>query len=203
MYKAICNFIDDLDSMYGETISALKYYNVLVKENSVDTVIEDEQIRIFTKWISTHEDDILTMDKTNFKDSLIKHSDQVYIDLFSILNMASSQDVDNIFKHLLLLLSMVNPDTNAKSVLKSLCEPKQKNSENFIMDLVQDISQTIDIKDQDPANVDIGSVLNKIISSGAMTKIFSSVHDAMANGNIDVADLIKTTQSFASTNIKK
>jgi hypothetical protein len=199
MYKAICNFIDDLDSMYGEQISSLKYYNVLVTENDV----EEEQVRIFKEWITKHEDDILILDKSKFEGSLIKHTDQVYIDLFSIMNMATPQDNENIFKHLLLLLSKVNPDTNAKSVLKTLCEPKPKTSENFIMDLVQDISQTIDIKDQDPANVDIGSVLNKIISSGAMTKIFSSVHDAMASGNIDVADLIKTTQTFASNSAKK
>jgi hypothetical protein len=183
--------------MYGDEISSLRYYHVLLNniENPLDEEMQLKQVEIFKEWIIISENDILNMNKDGFKDNIIKHSDQVYIDIGKILQIAKYCDVRNIFKHLLLILSKANPQSNAKDKLKEICNDKKANSENFIKDLVHDITNTMDVKDQDPSNVDIGSVLNNIINSGAMTKIFSSVHDAMTSGDIDLGELIKSTQN--------
>ena len=194
MFKIISNFVEDLDSMYGAEIPQLRFYHILLQSSACDTEQgQEKQIGIFKDWVLKYQTDILDMNSTAIVEP-IKHSDKVFIDLNQVLKLSKRCDVDTIYKHLLLILAKANPQCDAKHKLKVICQEKKKgDSEGFIKDLVEDISQSININEQNP---DIGSVLNNIISSGAMAKIFSSVQTAMSNGDIDIGDLIKSTQNI-------
>jgi hypothetical protein len=196
MFEIISNFVEDLDSMYGSEIPQLRYYHILLQSSASDNEQgQEKQIGIFKDWVLKYQTDILEMNSAATVEP-IKHSDKVFIDMNQILKLSKRCDINTIYKHLLLILAKANPQCDARNKLKSICqEKKASGSEGFIKDLVEDISQSININITDQ-NPDIGTVLNNIISSGAMAKIFSSVQTAMSNGDIDIGDLIKSTQNI-------
>ena len=202
-FKTIYQFVSDLNDMYGAQRQPLKYYHILLDSLSsegADTVHMQKQCDIFGTWAGEHFAAILATGSEQYKQlPSIVHSDTVYIDIATVMVDATPIDRRNIFKHLLIILSVLVPEhkTAARATYATLSDTTRKSSENFIMNLVQDVSKSIDTTSRRAEDVNIGTVLNDIISSGAMTKIFSSVHEAMASGNLDMQDLLASASSMA------
>ena len=205
LYTNFSNFISDLDFMYGETMQPVHYYNQLLVEMPSDE--EPKHCDIITAWITEFQTNIL--DHTTsaaaaaaeaFKDHPIKYSDQVYIDIGAILLKATPVDRNSIFKHLLVMLAQCIPDQTASSrlKLKELVASSREKNDKFMNDFIKDLGDISELQMQESSNntVDIGGLLNSIISSGAMTKIFSNLHGALSSGDLDVGELIKSAQNI-------
>jgi hypothetical protein len=186
--------------MYGESMQPVHYYNHLLLETTDE---ETKHCGIITDWIVECQDAILDCQSLSinaFKDHPIKYSDQVYIDIGSIIEKATPIDRNSIFKHLLVMLAQCIPEKAIESrrKLKELVANSREKNDRFMNDFIKDLGDISELQNlESNSNVDIGGILNSIISSGAMTKIFSNLHGALSSGDLDVGELIKSAQNIS------
>ena len=204
LFFKFCDFLNDLNEVFGEKMKSVKMYHVLV--TSLKTKYQEspekynDQVKkhtdILTDFLTVNKDAIYNQKTSNIVQKNMTFSERIYIDLELILRY--SEEEGAIWKHLLLLSSLSDPDGRAKEVLKKVLEDDTPENR-----MIKNISKTLEeanfadkVKDVNPHNpMEMMSVLS---SSGMLGSIMNSM-----NGNnmqdVDPRKLIKTMKNMLDT----
>ena len=194
IFKSICNFIRDLNESFGTDFKSLYLYSALIEKTGI---IHEEPIKkhihIFSEFCKENEQAIIEKDVTQFHSSIIRYSDKVYIDLIEVFKKADKEEKDIMWKHLLALLALLHPSSQAKSLLKKQGE-QNKNSggeEEFLSNIIDKVGKHIDPTAASPVEM-----MNNIMSSGVFQDVVNSMNSGLSEGNLDLNKMLGSLQNM-------
>jgi hypothetical protein len=219
-FKGIINFVNDLNSLFGETQHSLKLYHHLITKT---TLAHDKpilkHIETFTNYCIANNDAIMAKDKNRLNNDNFQYSERVYINLRNIFfpnitKKVKALDVETeeaIWKHMIYLSARMNPNENALRLLKTVIESKtgaekkeggginvnvggvEGNEKEFLTNIMNKVENCIDPNSTNPLQA-----ISSIMSSGLLTELVSDMGQGIENGSINLNSLMGTVQSMVS-----
>lgn len=190
-FKAISNFVKDLNTVMGEKKHNVALYARLVEKT---TIAHEEPIRkhvtAFTGYCTANRDSILEKDISKITAPRIEYSEKVYLDMIEIFEAADAETKDAIYQHLLAIASVVDPTSNAKKILREAMEKKTvsdgSNEGEFINKLISKVENAVDPDSmKDPI-----TAVTSILSNGAFREVFSELQTGLGNGSLDMGKML-------------
>ena len=189
-FKAISSFIIDLSSVFGDSNHALKLYDRLLCKTTInhDKAI-NKHIELFKDFCTLNRDGIILKSYKKFVTFKIEYSPKVYIDFVNIFENADLDSNKVIWNHLLTISALVDPEGNAKEILKNTSNSKETD---FITNIFSKVEEHVK-PDSNPMEA-----VSSIMSSGIFTDIISSLGGGMQDGSLDLSKLMGGVQKMCS-----
>lgn len=198
VFKSISDFISSLNECFGKEQKTLQLYARLISRTTIshqDAI--EKHISIVKKFLNENKEQILNKDIkfTTFKFS---YNERVYVNLDPIFKKADKSETDVIFAHLLKIFSQVDPESNAKSILRETMKGNKqsgddKAEENFINNLIENVSKNVN-EDDDPLKA-----VSNIMQSGLLTDLIGGMSNGINNGELDLGRLMGTVQTMVTS----
>ncbi len=191
-FKAISNFTNCLEEVFGEEHRFLKLYAHLINK----TQIAHEKpilkhIEAFRLFCMSNRDAIEQKNYKKFEMNNITYSDRVYIDMKIIFTSADKETASIIWKHLLTISALVDPTGKAKQLLKESTKTGKNGSEaNFLTDIIEKVEQNVD------PNANPMEAVTSIMQSGVFQELVTGMGEGLQNGDLDLSKLMGAVQNM-------
>ncbi len=202
IFHKFCDFVNDLHEVFGTHMKSLKMYYVLITalrdkhseqpEKYIDQI--ETHVKKLNEFISVNKEAILQQDSNLIVQKNLSFSERIYIDFELVLR--HSEEKSAIWKHLLYLYSLCDPDSSAKSVLNKFLEEDTPEN-NIIKNIASKLEET-NITQQFSNTSNPMEMMSMLNSSGLMSSIMSSMNPDSLN-QVDPKKLIKTMRNMLDT----
>lgn len=194
IFKAIANFTNCLDEVFGEEQRSLKLYAHLINK----TTIAHEKpilkhIEAFRTFCKNNRDSIEEKNHETFSNDKIIYSDRVFINVKDILTVADKDSKNIIWKHILTISALVDPAGKARQVLK---ETSQKNNNGTESDFLENIISKVE-ENVDP-NANPMEAVTSIMQSGVFQELVGGMGNGLQDGSLDLGKLMGTVQNMVT-----
>jgi len=184
-FKSINEFVTDLSEAFGKSQRTLVLYKHLLGKTKVThNLVMSKHINIFKEFVMANKEAIKQKKESLFAQNIIKYSDNVFIDMKQVFEIAGDEEKKVIWSHLLVLMNTFEPTNETLDILKQTLKPTEKET-NFISNLVQKIEKNIDPNASDPMSAIMG-----LMSSGVINDVVSSISTSLSDGTLDVGRMI-------------
>lgn len=199
-FKAISSFVEELSKIFGQKHKPLLLYKRLIEKTGITlTNAIQKHVSSFKKFCVSNRECIIKMDKEMMgKDShKISYNENVYIDMKIILNLCEPDVANVVWKHLLTISALVDPENNAKSVLLSNKEMEEKGEtkeDAIINSIMKKVETSID-----PSSIDNENPMEaaqQIIKSGVFNDLMTDMKKGFENGSLDLGKLVNSVQTM-------
>ena len=197
-FKAISNFTNCLEEVFGTDHRFLKLYAHLINK----TQIAHEKpilkhIEAFRLFCVSNRDAIEQKNHKIFKMNNITYSDRVYIDMNIIFTSADHETATIIWKHLLTISALVDPTGKAKQLLKESTKVGKDGNNgseaNFLTDIIEKVEQNVD------PNANPMEAVTSIMQSGVFQELVTGMGEGLQNGDLDLSKLMGTVQNMVGS----
>jgi len=199
IFKHICNFVKDLNSSFGGGNKPLMYYTHIIEETGI---MHEEpmkkHITLFLDYLKKNENAILENDETLLSQDNIVYSEKIYIDVKNVFSIADESDKKEIWKHLMTLLAIMDPSSEAKKILKAQQEEKTQkgvpvNEEKFLNDMISKVGEFVR-PDSDP-----NQMFTNILQSGIVNNLVENMTNGINEGELDMNNMMNTVQKMMTS----
>jgi hypothetical protein len=190
-FKAISNFANCLEEVFGTEHRFLKLYAHLINKTQIGhekPILK--HIEAFRLFCTSNRDAFETKDYKKFVTKSITYSERVYIDMELILSKADRDTTNVIWNHLLTISALVDPTGKAKQLLR---ESKDKNNgieANFLTNIIEKVEQNVD------PNANPMEAVTSIMQSGVFQELVTGMGQGLQNGDLDLSKLMGTVQNM-------
>ena len=189
-FKAISTFMNELGEMFGEGQHSLKLYCRLINKTTISHEAPiKKHIDAFRIFCVANREQIISKD-SNFDPVNVSYSERVFVDMSRILNRTDSETSEVIWKHLLLISALVDPDGKAKEFLKNSSHEEEAD---FIKDIINKVEENVD-PDSNPMQA-----ISSIMQSGVFTDLIGGMNRGLDDGSLDLGKLMGTVSGMIST----
>lgn len=207
-FKAISTFVTELSNIFGEKQRPLKLLSHLISKTTLNhfKVIE-RYATIFKDFCIMNRDAILSKDAKLIKQNRIVYSERLYIDFVNIFKSADNETKQVIWKHLLLISAHLDPESNAKQVIKSLVPSINSSQQKFSAtgdgkeaEFINNLMSKIEgvFGSADATNVNPQEAIMKVMQTGLFSDIMSGLDTGLKDGSLDLQRLLGTVQGMVS-----
>ena len=210
IFNHFVDFVSDLQHVFGSRMKSISMYHVLVsslqkkhQENETDAkYLEqiDKHVQVLSEFLKSNSESIFNQKSDLLVQKNLTYSERIFIDFELVLR--HSEEKDAIWKHLLYLSTLCDPEGKAKNALNKFLEEDTPEN-NMIKNIAAKLEEHkfADTIAQTGASnpMDMMSMLG---SSGIMSSLMSSMDPASMN-NIDPKKLIKTMRNMLDTMAKQ
>ena len=185
IFNAIYAFVTDLDQTFGDASRPLKLYAHLLGKVTlahIDCIAKN--VQLFKDFCVSNRDAIIARASAEIAPRLT-FSEKAYIDFELIFSVATADQTEAIWQHLLTICALVDPASKAKRVLHSLKESSSDEGEvlnNIIAKIEKSVSET-DSKNPMEA-------VTKMLSSGVFTELIADLGKGIESGALDMNKLM-------------
>lgn len=204
-FNTICNFIRDLNASFGSKQKSLMLYGHLIEKTGLIHIEPvKKHITLFKQFVETNEEAILNRDKKKMKTMRISYSDKVAIDLEAIFKLCDREEESILWNHLLTISAILNPESQAKQILKEL-QSKASSGENkegdFLQNIMGKITEQVSSSSTDGQDPNPMAMIGSLMSSGVFSELFQTFSnglgdDAAGGGGMDMSKLMGTMQNM-------
>lgn len=201
-FKALSSFVDELSELFEKKHHPLKLYKRLISKTTLsheNAILK--HIEAFRKFCIENRETIKSRD-INGIIGTIEYSSRVYIDLSEIFKHCKddNETVEAIWNHILTISAIVDPQNNAKEILKKRMKKsgsKSGGASNLIASLMSSMetqvnsSQLLEESQGDPTKL-----ISGIMSSGIFQNLLSNVTKSLNDENMDINSLVGVAQSM-------
>ncbi len=206
IFNHFVDFVTDLQNVFGSRMKSISMYHVLVtslqkkyEEHNTDAKYLEQiekHIQVLSEFLKSNADAIFNQKADLIVQKNLTYSERIFIDFELVLR--HSDEKDAIWKHLLYLSTLCDPQGKAKTALNKFLEEDTPEN-NMIKNIAAKLEEHkfADTIAQSGASnpMDMMSMLG---SSGIMSSLMSSM-DPNAMNNIDPKKLIKTMRTMLDT----
>lgn len=200
-FNTICNFIRDVNASFGNKQKALMLYGHLIEKTGLIHIEPvKKHIQIFQAFVKENEEAILNRKRTQLKVTRLVYSERVWIDLGAIFQIADREEESVIWNHLLTISAILNPEGQAKQVLKDLKNKPTSAAapagmeDNFLKNIMDKIGDQI--QSSDGAEVNPMQMIGNMMSSGVFNDLFQGLSSGMNDGNMDIGKMMSSMQGM-------
>jgi hypothetical protein len=202
IFHKFCDFVNDLHEVFGTQMKSLKMYHVLIKalrekhndqpEKYIDQI--ESHVKKINEFIIVNKEAILQQDSNLLVQKNLSFSERIYMDFELVLR--HSEEKSAIWKHLLYLYSLCDPESNAKSVLNKFLE--EDTPENNIIKSIASKLEETNITQQFSNTSNPMEMMSMLNSSGLMSSIMGSMNPESLS-QVDPKKLINTMRNMLDT----
>jgi len=205
IFEQITEFINELNTNFGEKLPSLKRYHSLFNLNKDNESFKTKNIKIFKRFINKK---IKFLDNRNelFKNAIIKYNKDAQINLSIIWSKLEDNILikDNIYKYIQILSKLYNPDIEISQQNKLNDIDMNTNTTNVIND-VMDIAKDINMEDMDMSNpmaAITGLMKSDIFSKLTQSSSIQSLSNDINNGDLSMEKLFSQIGKTMDAQIK-
>jgi hypothetical protein len=191
-FKAVCNFVNDLDSEYGKKHKPLKLYKRLINHTQIahDNAIRKHLV-IFHDFCTMNRDALYSQDVTKLVAKKLEYSERVLIDMEYIFRLADLETTPVIWRHLLTISALLDPTGKAKEILKKAGEDNKstKDETDFLSNIISKVEKSVK-PDANPMEA-----VSSIMQSGIFTEMMSD----LGSKKLDLGKLLGAVQGMVTT----
>ena len=186
-FKAISTFVNDIGTLFSKKQHSLKLYCHLINKTTLthDKAIE-KHIDAFTSFCLSNREGIISKDYKKFTNFKIIYSEKCFIDVKNIFDKADADSTKSIWKHLLLLSALLDPEAKAKEILKK----DASNEGDFLTKILSKVEKEVDGK-SNPMEA-----ISSILQTGLFTDIVQDMNDGFKSGQLDMGKMMGTMQQI-------
>ena len=196
IFKAISNFVRDLNDNFGTKQRSLQLYSRLISKTKI---IHEGPIKkhvyAFNVFCTENKDTISNKNKNGLKYNKITYSDKVYINIGLIFQQANKQEMSAIWKHLLTIMALLDPSSKAKSVLRESLHSSGEAEQNFLTNIIDKVETNIDSS----STSNPMEAVSKIMSSGIFTDLIGGMSTGLQSGELDLGKLMGSVQNMVGS----
>lgn len=198
IFKAITGFISDLNSEFGGKFKSIALYNRLLEKTGIVHIGPiNKHIECFRKFFSVNQQAMIEQKSELLVETKISYSNNVYVDVASVLKHTNKENTQIIWKHLLTIWGLIEPTSQAKKVLHESLKSdggdgKEAQFLSNILDKVQKTAEDAKISE----NSNPMEALSGLMKSGAMNDLVSGMYKGLSDGSLDVGKLMNTVQNM-------
>lgn len=202
VFKLINNFVEELSNVFGTKQKGLLLYKRLLEKTGL---IHDKPIQkhvdAFRLFCFDNRESIFQMDYSIMKEENISYSENVAINMKTILKMSDPTTSRIIWKHLLTFSAFLDPENNTKSILLKAQKDDESNVETSDeQELIDSLIKKVELSvDQEEMKENPLIVVGKLLSSGVLTDTFANMQKGLKNGTLDMSKLMASAQSKMSS----
>lgn len=194
-FKAVSNFIKELSSIFGKKQRSLALYRRLIEKT---TLSHEDSIRkhldVFRRFCISNREALETKDWRKFQVDTITYSERVYIGLKGIFSMADDETKAVIWKHLLTISAILDPNSKARDILRESSGPESKNEQEFLGNIFDKVQDCVD-----PVNMtNPMQAISSILSSGVFSELVNDMSSGVNSGELKLDRLMGTVQGMMS-----
>ena len=195
-FKTISKFVEELQNAFGQKYKQVRLYaRLLRKTGLIHDVSIAKHLQCFADFCISNRSQIASR-SAQLPMRKITYSDKVFIDMEDVFELADNETRPIIWQHLLALSSLLDKESNAKTILESelgLAKNKSNTNEcDFIQSLLLKVESQIKPSDiENPADA-----ISSVMSSGLIPEIMNSMQDKMKSGELDIKRLMSTVQNL-------
>ncbi len=193
-FKAICNFINELDEVFGSKLQSLKLYALLLGKTTIahDKPIQ-KHIEAFRSFCVANRDAIISKNADDIVIEHIVYSDRCTIDMSAIFSLADKQTSIVIWNHLLTIFAVVDPTGKARQILKDSSDSGSGKEANFLTDIIGKVEQHVD------PNANPMEAISSIMQSGVFSDLVGGMGNGLQDGSLDLGKLMGTVQNMVTS----
>jgi hypothetical protein len=195
-FKAVCNFVNDLNDAFGNKYKPLKLYNRLISKTQIchETAIK-KHLKVFTNFCVSNREVFLERDSKKLVNTKLEYSSNVYFDMSIIFSFADEFTKNIIWKHLLTISAFLDPAGKAKEILKKIQEENKDSADesDFLSDIISKVEKNIKPDSDNPMEA-----VNNIMQSGVFTDLLSGMQNGLSSGKLDMNKLLGTVQKMVT-----
>jgi hypothetical protein len=191
-FKAICNFVNELEAEYGKNHKPLRLYKRLVNHTQIahDNAIK-RHLSVFQNFCISNREAFSERDASKLSESKILYSERVFIDMSVIFRLSDSETASIIWKHLLTISAIVDPAGKARELLKKVTvEDKDSSAEaDFLQGIISKVETSVK-PESNPMEA-----LSSIMQSG----LFNDMMSDIGSKKLDMGKLLGVVQGMVSS----
>lgn len=195
IFKTICQFIKDLNDVFGKDYKSLYLYAALIEKTGI--VHEEpvkKHINCFHEFVKDNEEAIINQNADKLVQSRIQYSEKVYIPIKEILQKTDKEEEKAVWEHLMTLLALLDPSSQAKKLLQEEQEKKKKRGESgqeerFLTDIIEKVGKHIDPTSDNP-----GEMMKGVMQSGVFSELIDTMNTGITEGDLDLGKMMSSLQ---------
>jgi len=195
-FKAVCNFVNDLNIAFGNRYKPLKLYNRLISKTQIchDTAIK-KHLTLFTNFCISNRDAFSERDNKKLVNTKIEYSSNVYFDVNTIFGFADEDTRSIIWRHLLTISAILDPAGKAKELLKKIQEENKDQAEetDFLADIISKVEKNVKPDTNNPMEA-----VTNMMQSGIFTDLLSGMQNGLSSGKLDLNKLLGSVQKMVT-----
>ncbi len=186
IFENYSTFIADLyDCFKAEILPIALYGRLMEKTSLVNKKSIHRHVQVCLEFFRENKDAVLAKNSKDIK-SNFQYTDKIFIDIKNIIEVTDEKDViDSIWRHLLKILHMIDPECEAKIELTK----NDVKEEKFLNDMFNKIkaeTEGIDMNEtEDPMKA-----MSKMMQSGVITDIMNDMSSNVKNGQLDIGKMM-------------
>lgn len=190
-FKAISDFTNDLGCVFSDNQRSLKLYSHLINKTTLshENPIK-KHIEAFRLFCVSNRTAIAERDSKQLGRNRITYSKRVFINMKEIFKVADRETTKVIWKHLLTISALVDPEGNARDILKD--EKENDNETNFLANIVDRMDSEVD------TNGDPAAAIASVMQSGLLSDLVSGLGSGLQDGSLDLGKLMGSVQSLVA-----
>jgi len=187
IFKAIVNFVTDVSEIFAEEQHSLKLYNHLITKTTLShEKAINKHIEAFKEFCVENRESILEKDINKINNECIVYSEKCFINMKDIFSKSDSETEEPIWKHLLFLSALVDPEAKAKEVLKK----DASNEGNFLNNILSKVEKEVEGK-TNPMEA-----ISSVLQSGVFNEVISDMNEGFKSGELDLSKMMGTMQNI-------
>lgn len=192
IFKAIVDFVVDLDTVFGQRHRSISLYRRLVsKMSEANAEPVRKHVELFAQFCAENIEALESGDLQRLAQPLLKYSDRVYIQLDTLAAHAEPSVAKTILEHLLTINALIN-STDGKAL--ALLNASRPSVDTILDELLATVSDTID----PAAASNPAAAAMSLISSGKIASLISTMTRGVQDGSFSTETMIKKLTSIYS-----
>lgn len=195
-FKAISNFVLALGGEFGSRQHSLALYARLVEhttlshENAILKHIEQ-----FRNFVTANQVAIETSDEKAIVQDTITYSEKTFINMKHVFVMADADTKKVIWSHLLTILGIMFPSSQAKEILRKMKTHKKTAETELVGDMISKIVPHLNADETNPMQAVLG-----LMQSGVFSELVGTMQKGMDSGSVNVQSLLGTVGAMFAQN---
>ena len=193
-FKAIKNFVAELEKSYGNKYRSLKLYSRLLSKTTMKhSHIVKKHFLIFKLFCMKNRDALEHKDENKLKGNL-RYSDNVYINIQTILKISDPVETKLIWQHLYALSAITDRSGKAKEWLKNSMKKTStgKNETKFLNNIFNQVEQHV------KPNANPMEAIGSVLGSGMFQDLMGNMNKGLESGDLDLGKLMGTVSGMVT-----
>lgn len=194
-FKAICSFVNDLNSIFGAKQKSLKLYARLINKTPfTNEEAIKRHILCFNQFCVANRKAIKEQNPIELTHKhIVFTKDKIYINMELIFSSASTEPelIKDIWKHLLTISALIDPAGGAKQVLMN----ETKGDSNTTSGDDPFLSMIGKVQGSIKPDASVSDIFSSVMQSGILTDLMSG----MQSGQLNIGQMLGSIQKVLSS----
>jgi hypothetical protein len=197
VFKSITSFVNDLHDEFGTKYKSITlYHRLLEKTGLIHTTPILKHIDCFRNFFIKNKDAMESQDVKKLVETKISYSERVYIDIKNVLEQCEPDCSVIIWKHLLTIWGLIDPESEAKKTLKEMLKHSDSKESDFLNQIITKVEKTVDPNKMNTNNP--MDMVSDLMQSGVFNELISGMQGGLSDGSLDINKLMGSVQGMMS-----